>query len=254
MTAEQRPENQRSIVVRSEQSSLEQAAVNPLLEEVGFSPQLANRLLRLNDVIVKREAAPALSRIGIGMVPGKIPIITTDVSHGSGMRIFIESDGEVASLKLHTSESLGANLTVKVEDIQDFVKALFPDKETKVFSEANRNLEEETEDLDIDLHQLNNKALKTFRKFRKAKKIRNYEGYPKTLPYSRFEVRVSDQDLPKYAECFLAFHLTAVHYTDRVACRIVEFNYQGLPKKVEDVMDKLTDLLDKHPMYPFERE
>lgn len=246
MTAEQRPEEQRSIVVRSEQSSLE-VARNPLLERVGFSPQFANRLMSLNDVIVKRGAAPRLNRVGIDMVPGKIPIITTDVSHGSGMRIFMESDGGVASLKLDTSEPFASTLTVKIEDIQDFVKTLFAGKETKVFSEVHDDLKEEAGDLDMDLYQINNETLKTFLEFLKGKKIR--------MPYSRFEVRVSDQNLPKRAQCLLAFHLMAnVNYTDRVGCRIAEFNYQGLPKKVEEVMDKLTILLDKNPMYPFMEE
>lgn len=247
MTVERGPEDQRSIVVRSEQSSFEQVVRNPLLEGVGFSTQLANQLMRLNDVIVRSGAAPPLGKVGIAMVPGKIPIITTDVSHDSGMRIFIESGGGVASLKLDTSMPYASPLTVKIEDIQDFVKALFPDKEAKVFSEVHDDVKEEAEDLDIDLYQINNETLKTFLEFLKGKEIR--------MLYSRFEVRVSDQNLPKRAHCLFAFHLMArANYPDRVGCRIAEFNYQGRPKEVEEVMDKLTILLDKNPMYPFMEE
>lgn len=253
MTAERGPEDQKSIVVRSEQSSLEQATRNPLLEKVGFSPQFGDRLMSLNDVIVKRGAAPRLNTVGVAVVPGKVPVITTEVLHGEGVRIFTGSDGRVADLELNTNEPFGSSLIVKIEDIQDFVKTLFPNKEARVFAGVTEALEKEEKDLDIDLYQLNNEILKTFHELRKVKKVGGYDSV--ALPYTRFEVRVAGQGLPKRTNCLFAFHLmTNVSYPDRVGCRIKEFNYQGLPKKVEEVIDKLVVLFDKNPMYPFREE
>lgn len=70
--------DERSLVVRSEQTSLEGLKGDPFLQRAGFSPQLPERLLRLNDVLFK----PPIESIGIELIPGTTPLITTHVEHG----------------------------------------------------------------------------------------------------------------------------------------------------------------------------
>lgn len=246
---QQRP-GDRDIVIRSEQSSIEQVGKNPFLERVGFSPQLPQRLMRLNDVI----AGPPLNSVGILMVPGKTPLITTNVSHDSGIRVYVEGTVHgTASIQLgHKENIVSFALIVAIEDIQDFVKSLFPNSQARIFSRASDDLEEPISGLNEDLYAIGSNVLKSLHEFRHAKKFNpDLPGTPIVLPYHEFEVIVSGQKLPEGARHLLSFHLISVHYSDEIGCAIKEFNYEGRPEEVEGVMDKVADLFDKPMLYPF---
>lgn len=235
------PAEQRSIVVHSEQTSMEQVVKNPFLEIVGFSPKLPQRLSRLNDVLLRRDV-PHINTVGILMVPGEIPLITTKISHVSGMRIYVEGGADgLASLEMKSSS---ASAAVTIEDIQGFVKKLFPNKEVRVFSRAYQDLEEPIDDLDRDLYAVSSEILKPLNELRLKK-----GKFGSMLPYYTFEVGVSGQDLPPHATCLFTFILKT--YNQRVGCNILEFNYKGNVSKVEEVIDRVTELLDKPIYYPF---
>lgn len=246
---QKRPDEQRNIVVRHEQTGIEQIRRDPFLAKVGFSHLLGQRLMRLNDVLLEKDD-PKISSVGITMVPGKTPLITTDVRHGEGMRVLIEGESSgLANLQLDSNTYLGVVITIK--DIQDFVKSLFPDKKVRVFSYANPELEEPLKDLDEDIYSLNSEVLKPFMEFRKAKTPPERKKHNETLPYYDFEVRLSDQELPRHKTSLLLFRLRTGGGSDRVGCSIKEFNYRGRPNQVEEVLDKIIKLFDKPLLYPF---
>lgn len=244
-----RPEDL-NIVVRSEQTSMEQVSGNPFLERVGFSPQLSQRLMKLNNVFSKRDAPP-LESVGITMVPGRIPVVTTHIDHGQGMRVLIEgyaSGG--ASLRLESESYFGAMVTV--DDIQGFIKSLFPNQQCRIFSKEAPDVEEPIGDLNEDLYVINSESLRPFAEFVKAKKINDSTGNPVTMNYHTFVIKLSDQKDPSRRDFVLSFGLRRVHYSDKVACAVNKINYRGRANEVEDAMDKITSLFDKPVLYPFE--
>jgi len=76
-----RDEQKSSLIIRSEQMPLAQAAENPFLLQVGFSQELFIRLARLNEIMKKRDNG--VSSAGLEMMPGEIPLITTNLTHNN---------------------------------------------------------------------------------------------------------------------------------------------------------------------------
>lgn len=247
---QQGPED-RNIVIRSEQTSMEQAIKNPFLEKVGFSPQLPQRLMRLNDVLLR--VAPPISSVGIEIVPGRIPLITTDITHSSGARVFLRGGADrMADLEIESNFSSG--LITTIEDIQVFVKSLFPHKQAKVFSYASEDLKEPIGDLYQDLDTVDSEVLRSFHEFRESKKkigILIVNGIGKDFPYINFKIVILNQAFPGHKDCLLAFEVMTVDNSDMVGCCVSEFSYRGRTKDVEDVMEKVADLFNRTPLYPF---
>lgn len=121
----------RNLIVRSEQTSIESVR-NPYLTLAGFSVQFPDRLRRLNDVLIERR--PHVREISFELVPGQTPIIHTTIEHSSeGYHVYFKArpQSDQAELLVETRERF-PSMTYALEDIQDFVRSAFPQREARL--------------------------------------------------------------------------------------------------------------------------
>lgn len=236
----------RSLVVRSEQTLLIQAAETPFLQQVGFSPMLGQRLARLNETITSRAAG--LEKVAIEMVPGETPLITTQLSHGTGYRLFLESTGEKASLSIRAQGEFMPPLALTFADVKTFVGSVFPGEEARFhqYLKSDTQRYKHLDDVDEDLHELTEEEIN--------KLVHpNKEDILET--HGDVDVIVTG---PK-GEAILVFNIVdqwdyrAVEpdIRRRPIFHLVDFRYAGRPGDVEAMLDGANVLFDKPDHYPF---
>ncbi|MBI4039581.1 hypothetical protein HY388_02025 [Candidatus Daviesbacteria bacterium] len=232
----------RSLVVRSEQSSLESFTQTPFLQQAGFSPQFPERLMRLNDVLFSQP----INSIGINLQPGRIPLITTSIEHSSStgyrVRINAEPKARIAEITVY-----GRGRTVTIEDIKDFVKSTFPENKSILHAEASPRLIEPLEDFNGDLQEVTRELLRSWFEEKPAhpSSVISYRGQNVDYPYEfDLEIRLEGQNEPLFRL------LLGINLATTVGCEIKAdswpaFYYKGQSQDVERVIDGLVNLFGK---------
>lgn len=249
--------DERSLVVHTKQTSLEDAVNKPFLQASGFSPIFLEQLGRLNDVLT--HIRPPISSVSISLIPGETPLISTSVEHSPlGYRVFVNSNRRTASLSVETLEELDPNFGLPLRDIQDFVRSTFPDISTRLF--VSRNLWNDVsadEDLDKDLFTLSEHELKPLTTLIDSADPETGARQIKGTRYEhQGEVRLAVQKDPLFLIRFRdRWHHDARTEDDKtVILHILRFLYQGSPSEVEGIMESVAKLFDKPPFYPYRRE
>ncbi len=241
-------QEERSLVVRTEQVGIENIASVPYLEKAGFSPMLPQRLMRLNEVLTR--VSPQIESVGIELIPGRTPLINTSIEHKGGLRAFLKAipKDKRARFSIDNYDTdLGVNVTL--EDIKIFMLTNFPDTKATFYAEGNPNTQEKYDNFHEDLKDVDEETLDYLLETVPA--IGTYQD-AKTLPYFDFQIRISEQEEPLFS-----FILQAGIKPDTrrrvVACRLFQVHFEGHPLKVENIIDAVSNLLDKDPNYPFLR-
>lgn len=246
--------DERNLVIRSEQTSLQQMAENPVLAIFGFSPEFPAKLARLNEVLGRIDL-PART-LDITLYPGQTPIIQTYLEpyRGSFVNVRAYRDDQVELTIEHPHESTPVGQGFQLLDIQDFLRSTFPNREARLF--VSRNLWKSDiaadEDVDQDLQLLNEEALKpiTRRIIGPNKKIKG-----RAYEFSG-EIRLAGQKDPLMVVRFWdRSRYDARDEEDRtVIIHAQKFFYNGSANEIERVMEEATKFFDKPDMYPYRWE
>lgn len=141
--------------------------------------------------------------------------------------------------------NIGFSRLVKIDDLKNFVDAIFPDSKGVVYSQASQFLLEPQEDFEKDLKAVTEDELSAL--FDECKPARPVEGRSSEMhSYHEFGIRVSGQEEP-----LVLFVLNKVHYSDIIACSISRVHFEGESVKVESAIEAIRDLFDKPTHYPF---
>ncbi|KKR76959.1 MAG: hypothetical protein UU21_C0001G0013 [Candidatus Levybacteria bacterium GW2011_GWA2_40_8] len=236
----------RSLVVRSEQTSLANVAETPFLQQVGFSPLLGQRLARLNETITSRAAK--LRKVKIEMVPGETPLITTHLDHGTGYRVFIESTGKKANLTIRTrtEDGLYTPLGLPLVDVKSFLESAFPEAEVRLHQYLKYGTEwaEHKDDLDIDFRNLTEEEINEIIHPNKEDPVDTH---------GEVDLRING----KKGTAVLRFNIndqwdyrfTAPDIRRRPLFYLVLLGYDGKPEEVEQMIDVVSPLFDKPEYY-----
>lgn len=249
----------KSLVIRSEQTSLSRIAESPVLQILGFSPQFPDRLAKLNDVLGR--ATLPVSALEITLFPGKIPVVQTQIEPTRGYFVHLRAtrSQEVTLAINHPEEPGPVGQGFTLTDIQDFVQSTFPNRSARFF--VYRNLWNEVaadEDFDKDLFALSEDELKpltiqitSFNPERGTNQVkgRAYEYHG--------EIRLGEQKDPLFlVYLFDRFPLEAKSEEEKktVILHVIRFVYLANPEDVERVMEAAVKLFDKPSGYPYRWE
>jgi len=183
----------RSLIIRSEQTSLDHLTTSNYLRQAGFSPQFPQILMRLNDVLPHRS----LTRLSLELHPGNIPLIDAHAEHGAGYRFFVDSRPQSNLVELSL---IGSGRHFHIDDIKNFTNTVLPDQSAILHAKASRHLIEPIDDFNEDLQKVTEEVLRTWfdelpaneSSGKKTGEI--FEDYPYGAP--RAEVRVENQQHP----------------------------------------------------------
>lgn len=237
MTPDQRPGNQdpqeeeRGLIVRT--TGLKNIAHYPLSEITGFSPELPQRLGRLNEVLsyaVPRE----IQSIKIEMTPGEIPVFQTEVKHESGYRVTLNIDPRErrGDFTVYTTEKLGLTLVTALEDIKGFIKQNMPDAKAGMLGVPLRKDKSRVEPFFRSLDNITEEELLNL--------VKKADGIPYNLNII----------LQKYG-LVLELRPLIVHFSNRLGLRVLSLSFKGDAQEVEKIIDATSDLFDKPFSYPF---
>jgi len=225
------PEEQRGLIIRS--TGLKNVAHYPLSEITGFSPELPQRLGRLNEVL-SQIVPPEIQSIKIEMTPGEVPVFQTEVKHESGYRVTLDIDPieRRADFTIHTTRENGLTLVTALEDIKGFVKSNVPDKKAAMVGVPFREEEGKTEQFFKDLDEITEEELLSI--------VKKAEG----IPYN-FNIILQNDVL------ILKLRPLIVNFSDRLGLRVLSLSFKGDTAEVEKIIDATCDLFDKPFNHPF---
>jgi hypothetical protein len=249
---QQQPDD-RSLVVRSEQTSLDNLSRSPYLAEAGFSPQFPEILMRLNKVLPEQ----GIKRISFELHPGPTPQIDAKVEHTGGYRLLVNAYPETQRTEIMLT---GSERTFRIDDIKDFVCTNFPDRTAKLHAGASPHLIEPIEDFDGDLEKVTEELLRTWFEEKPAHESSLHKigdqsvDYPYRVPSA--EVKIEGQKYPLFCLMFLRgghdYKTVGCEISNRLDARIPAFYYSGKPEEIERIMEGLVKLFDKPYLYPFQ--
>lgn len=277
MTEQEKPE--RSLVVRSQETSLQRAGATPQFLEVGITPQFIENLGRVNNALVRAsEVVPSsrLTDVSIALIPGKNPVIETAFRHDSGVRVYINSKTEINSrpktteILVKSESEVSLKIVVSLSDIQEFARKVFPDNRVILHGVPNPTLAKEPESLNPDLYSVTEEMLRPLSEYRKMQiKVTEEKIIPRrltpspemidyanemtitvdtenvvrignALPYERFEVRAESEAKP-----IVTFRLFKPHYDPRVFCSVSELCFSGETEQAEQALLAMADLINR---------
>lgn len=249
---QQHPED-RSLIVRFEQTSLDDLYGSPYLEKAGFSPQFPEILMRLNDVLPHQN----IRRISFELHPGPTPQIDADVEHTGGYRLFVNSYPPTQRAEIMLT---GSGRAFRIDDIKDFVRTNFSNKTAKLHADASPHLIEPLEDFDEELEEVTEELLRTWFEDKPAhessgvRKGGQHVGMP--YGYPRAEVKIEGQKYPLFRLIFLMAwrddKTVGCEISNRLDDRVPAFYYSDKPEEIERIMEGLVKLFDKPYFYPFQ--
>lgn len=245
---------ERGLIVRNEQTSLQQMGENPVLAIFGFSLQFPERLARLNDVLGKINL-PARA-LDITLYPGQTPIVYTDLEPYRGYVVNIRAsrNDQVGLTIEHSDEHGPVGQGFLLEDIQSFLRSTFPTREARLFVSRN-SLKKEIaadEDIDQDLQTLTEEGLKPI-----MREVVSPDQEVMGRAYeSSGEIRLAGQKVPLMTVKFWErWNKDAQDDGDKtVTLHAQRFFYSSTPSNIERVMEEVANLLDKPDLYPYGRE
>ncbi len=239
--------DEKSLIVRSEQTSLQAMTDKPFLQVMGFSPQLPQHLMDLNTVLLER--GPAIESVGIELIPGETPLVSTQIEHGPGYRVHLNSKGSTASLNIaDMSKSHNPSLVLLLADIQNFARSTFTDQKARLQA-RKKSLKSNTigSYFDEDLYSVTDEMIKPWVDVTRNDDLQLYE---------ECEVRIGDQVVPLLTlDPDARYHIGARSNDDRaIVFKVRRFQFEGTPEQVERMLEPASRLFDKPHLYPYRFE
>lgn len=245
MSAENRPNSdpEQSLVVRKPiESSMTTPHSRGLLREVKFSPQLPERLMRLNGVFLRM--APQLHEITISLIPGQTPQLDANAAYLNGYAIEVKStiDGDASlAITARGRERVQTDWAFGLTELQAFVCDIAQGRDAHLQATPHPEERGVFPLLDISLADVTPEMLRDWLTSRPTRYPDSEEGSDH-FPYQRrsFEVHLDEQEHP-------LFQMTlSEYYKEKVAhsvFRAREFVFEGKAAEVETVMDKIAQYL-----------
>lgn len=264
MTAEKgnlggQPE-QRSLIVRQGEIGIQRITEGNVLQAVHFSPQLLERLGRLNDVLGPGSATP-VREVSITLFPGRNPIIDTDITPESAYFVQLKASrfGRALIEIAATDKLSGGVRGLLLRDIQELIGSNFQGRMTRLHAFRERSGVESREDFDEDLFLVTNDMTRLFTDFIEEPYIRKGRQVGKKITGTRYpkcEVRlegIADPLLSLTPKARL--ERSALTTRDKTTIfHVNRFFYQGSPEDVEKMIEVAIQLFNKDPFYPYHSE
>lgn len=248
--------DERNLVVRPEQTSLQRLPESNLLQQVGFSPQLPERLMQLNDVLAQGAKGVPVGNLEITLFPGEIPLVHTRIEPIYSYYVSLRSTTAAgASLTIATRGDekdilqKGNGQGFYLGDIQDFVRSTFPETPVRLHAFRLWDRQDHPEDFDADLYQIDEEMLKQFTESLPPSK----RTETRRFSYYGCEVRLQDHPKP-----LLSIWPNDRWHTDtrtreerEIILHVNKFFYEEKAVEVERVMEAAAKLFDKPSGYPY---
>lgn len=244
---------ERGLVVRSEENSLDSLSRSPYLVEAGFSPRFPQILMRLNDVLPHQS----IRRLSLELHPGKTSRIDAHVEYGGAYRFFVDSIPANKSVEITL---VGRGRYFRIEDIKDFARTIFPDKPAILHADSSPHLIEPRDHFNEDLQTVTEETLRTWLEELPAHESSgtSFGGKFFDYPYSlhEAEVRIGGQKCALFRFKLLEGANTVIGcgIESSLDGMIPAFYHSGRPEDAERVMEELAKLFDKPYLYPYRGE
>jgi len=262
MTAETSP-GREIVPVPAEQLSPEGTAHHPLLERVGFSPRLPERLKRLNDSLSKTDLSE-LTGLNIDFVSARYPRIYVSPEFRQGVKVNLWSNPKsgTAMLEIVPQNVDLYGTSFNFTDIKNTLTSMFADRKLTVLAnpkktaitlprfekdladvseEEIRKLTEPLGGVVIDVKFLESQFMRKKSKSGISRRVKDETGTVAQL-YELFYVAIGERPSERGpAFTFLVDNPRG----DSARCIFLKFYFNGKPEEVEGVIEPLAGLFDK---------
>lgn len=232
--------DERSLIARSEQTSPEGLLKSSLLELTGFSPRLPQLFWQLNDALTK--IAPPISRVGIKMTPGKMPVVETHLEHGdSGYTVEVVSFSGLPHLSIATTDPL-PEFMLSLDEVKKFAHITVTDVTKEIFLVPIIEAE------GFEMTELDDVTEKMLASYMEPPTIfvSGQKGTVKTRVFSdlipEFAVEVEGQSKPLLR---LVANRSEAWDKGKSCFGLAELFYEGNPQDIERILELASQLFNR---------